>query len=215
MRFIRLRSNWRDMIRLAVMSVIVLSGGIAFAAGAAAEDADAAGVPEKMMMEVQGTAEAGDAAQAAETAAPGDTTETGEKMEADTYPLQTCVVSGAKLGSMGEPVVYEYEGREVRFCCKGCIKAFEKDPDKYIAKIDEARKVQAAEKSIEPYPLDTCLVSGANLGTMGDPVTYVHDGREVKFCCGNCLSQFKKNPEKYMEKLHTVGSDPADESDEP
>jgi YHS domain-containing protein len=123
------------MIRLAVMSVIVLACGIAFAAGAAAEDADAAGVAEKMMIEVQGTAEAGDAAQAAETTAPGDTTEASETMEADTYPLQTCVVSGAKLGSMGEPVVYEYEGREVRFCCKVCIKAFEKDPDKYMEKL--------------------------------------------------------------------------------
>ena len=54
------------------------------------------------------------------------------------YTLKTCVVSGEKLGEMGKPVVYVYEGREVKFCCKDCIKDFKKDPAKYVKKIDEA-----------------------------------------------------------------------------
>ena len=54
------------------------------------------------------------------------------------YPLKTCVVSGANLGEMGAPFVYEYEGREIKFCCKGCLKDFKKDPAKYIKMIDEA-----------------------------------------------------------------------------
>lgn len=51
------------------------------------------------------------------------------------YPLDTCVVSGEKLGSMGEPVVIQHEGTEVRFCCKSCIKKFKKDSAKYLAKL--------------------------------------------------------------------------------
>jgi YHS domain-containing protein len=54
------------------------------------------------------------------------------------YPLDTCVVSGEKLGEMGKPYAYEYKGREIKFCCKDCVKDFNKDPDKYIKKLDEA-----------------------------------------------------------------------------
>jgi YHS domain-containing protein len=56
---------------------------------------------------------------------------------ADTYPLTTCVVSGEKLGEMGAPVVTNYKGTEVRFCCSGCVKKFNADPDKYLAKLDK------------------------------------------------------------------------------
>lgn len=49
------------------------------------------------------------------------------------YPLDTCVVSGEKLGSMGEPFVITHEGTEVRFCCDACLPKFEKDPAKYLA----------------------------------------------------------------------------------
>ncbi len=60
------------------------------------------------------------------------------------YPLKTCVVSGDELGGeMGEAVdyVYRQEGkpdRLVRFCCRRCVKKFEKDPAPSLQKIDEA-----------------------------------------------------------------------------
>jgi len=53
------------------------------------------------------------------------------------YPLDFCIVSGEKLGSMGAPIVKVYDGREVRFCCSGCVKRFEADKTGYLAKIDE------------------------------------------------------------------------------
>jgi YHS domain-containing protein len=54
---------------------------------------------------------------------------------ADSYPLTTCVVTGEKLGEMGPPVVINYKGTEVRFCCDSCPKKFYKDPEKYLAKL--------------------------------------------------------------------------------
>ena len=54
---------------------------------------------------------------------------------AQEYPLITCVVSGEKLGSMGDPVIIEHNGTEVRFCCKKCIKKFKSDPATYLAKL--------------------------------------------------------------------------------
>jgi hypothetical protein len=53
------------------------------------------------------------------------------------YPLKTCIISGDKLGEMGEPFVMVQDGREIKFCCKSCSKDFKKDPAKYLKKIDE------------------------------------------------------------------------------
>jgi hypothetical protein len=65
------------------------------------------------------------------------------------YPMTTCVVSGDKLGGdMGDPVDYVYKqpgkpDRLVRFCCKDCIKDFQKDPEQYLKKLDEAAAAKA------------------------------------------------------------------------
>lgn len=59
---------------------------------------------------------------------------------AGTYPLQTCVVSGEKLGEMGKPYVFTYKGTEVRLCCEHCKAKFDKDPAKYLGQIAEASK---------------------------------------------------------------------------
>jgi YHS domain-containing protein len=52
--------------------------------------------------------------------------------------LTTCPVSGEKLGEMGKPYVFTYQGQEVKLCCSGCKKDFDKDPAKYVKKIQDA-----------------------------------------------------------------------------
>lgn len=54
----------------------------------------------------------------------------------DGYPIDVCVVSDQRLGSMGEPHVVEHEGRTVKFCCEPCTDDFYEDPDAYLAKLD-------------------------------------------------------------------------------
>lgn len=55
--------------------------------------------------------------------------------------LKTCPVSGDKLnGDMGAPYVFSYKGQEVKLCCKGCKKDFDKNPEKYIKLIRAADK---------------------------------------------------------------------------
>jgi hypothetical protein len=41
--------------------------------------------------------------------------------------------------------VFAHEGQEIKLCCKGCLKDFNKEPAKYIKKLDEAAK-KPAEK---------------------------------------------------------------------
>jgi hypothetical protein len=64
------------------------------------------------------------------------------------YPLETCVVTGDKLGDMGEPYVHVHKeagkpDRTVKFCCKGCLKDFQKEPAKYLKLLDEAAAAKA------------------------------------------------------------------------
>ena len=114
------------------------------------------------------------------------------------YTLDYCVVTGEKLGGdMGDPVSYNYKGREIKFCCKGCISTFEKDPAKYVKKIDEA----LITKQKGSYPLQTCVVTGEKLGDMGKPVDYLYQNQLVRFCCKGCIATFDKDPEKYLAKL--------------
>jgi hypothetical protein len=56
------------------------------------------------------------------------------------YPLTTCVISGEKLGAMGTPVVVTYKDTEIQLCCKGCVKTFNADADKYLQKYEQAVK---------------------------------------------------------------------------
>src|SRR5215472_960235 len=60
------------------------------------------------------------------------------KTKAKPYTLKTCVISGDKLGEMGKPYVFEYKGREIKLCCKNCLKDFNQSPAKYVKKIEEA-----------------------------------------------------------------------------
>ena len=52
--------------------------------------------------------------------------------------MTTCPVSGEKLGEMGSPYVFVYQGQEVKLCCSGCKKDFDKNPDKYLKLIRAA-----------------------------------------------------------------------------
>lgn len=62
---------------------------------------------------------------------------------------------------------------------------------------------QVAPEQAAGYPLNVCIVSGEELGSMGDPISQVHNGQTIKFCCKNCVPNFEENPEKYLTKLTT------------
>ncbi len=86
------------------------------------------------------------------TAAESATPAAPAAPSAPAYPLTTCLVTDEALGSMGDPYVYIHkeEGkpdREIRLCCKGCLKKFTKEPAKYLGKLDAAAKSPAAKNA--------------------------------------------------------------------
>ncbi|MGH7939958.1 MAG: hypothetical protein ACREE6_08190 [Limisphaerales bacterium] len=72
--------------------------------------------------------------------------------------LKTCPVSGDKLGEMGPPFTFVYQGREVKLCCPDCKDDFDKNPAKYMKRILAADKkqtnsAQAAQPKVQsPQP---------------------------------------------------------------
>ena len=50
-------------------------------------------------------------------------------------PQQTCPVTGAQLGSIGDPVPVTVKGETILVCCQRCVKKVQQDPDKYLARV--------------------------------------------------------------------------------
>lgn len=75
-----------------------------------------------------------------------DTTKAAKEIKPIPYPLDYCIVSGEKLGAMGDPVVKVYNGRKIKFCCNMCPKTFEKNQAKYLKKLDNAIAAAAEGK---------------------------------------------------------------------
>ncbi len=99
-----------------------------------------------------GPAKAPANAKAGQLMAVGEKDAAWAAKERASYPLDTCVASDEKLGSMGKSPEYIYRAtgkpdRLVVFCCSGCEDDFTKDPAKHLAKIDAAKAAKASGKS--------------------------------------------------------------------
>lgn len=114
----------------------------------------------------------------------------------DPYTLDSCPVSGEKLGSMGEaPIHIGEDGREVRFCCAGCQKKYVANAEAMNAEID--KKLMADQES--HYPTNTCINSGAELKDGG--VAFIVGNRLMKTCCNKCKAKVEADPATYISKL--------------
>lgn len=51
----------------------------------------------------------------------------------------------------------------------------------------------------------TCPVMG---GTINKQVYADYEGKRVYFCCPYCDGEFKKDPQKYLDKLKEQGQEP-------
>ena len=62
-----------------------------------------------------------------------------------------------------------------------------------------------AQAKAQGQPQTKCPVLSGNI----DKSTYVdYKGQRVYFCCKGCDEEFKKNPEKYLEKMKSQGVTP-------
>lgn len=62
--------------------------------------------------------------------------DTGKAVNPKAYPLKTCIVTDNDLDSMGEQADFVHQGQTIKVCCKPCIAKFEKNPAKYLKKLE-------------------------------------------------------------------------------
>jgi len=100
----------------------------------------------------------------------------------------TCPVMGGKIDRNH---FAEHNGQRVYFCCPMCKDKFNKDPEKYISKLEQAGVTLEKTQTL-------CPVTGDKI----DKKHYIdYQGQRVYFCRPDCKSKFSKDPQKYMKKI--------------
>jgi len=122
------------------------------------------------------------------------------------YPLTTCAVSGKPLGAT--PSTFQAAGRTFQTCSDQCQATVEKDPATFVAKLDEALIAQ----QLPTYPLETCPITGLQLGSMGAPTQLVIDGTLVQLCCRGCTAKAKATAATIVARIHDEAFAQQDES---
>ena len=97
-----------------------------------------------------------------------------------------------------ESKVVDHHDGKVFFCCPGCVKKWNKDPEKYST----AANLQLVQTG--QYAQTKCPISG---GDVDEEQTVEVDGVKVHFCCGNCKGKVesassdeaKRNPSTIFE----------------
>jgi hypothetical protein len=117
------------------------------------------------------------------------------------YPVTNCIVmTDDELADPRSPEAMEDKNvvignRLYRFCCKGCIRKFKKDPKTFSAELDKI----VIEQQSEDYPLDVCVVTGSPYGDK--PFEFVVANRLVRTCCGGCAGKVRANPTDAITKV--------------
>lgn len=116
-----------------------------------------------------------------------------------------CPVTDAELGTMGPPIAVEVKGRKIWTCCDACPPKINAHPTTFLAKLAPLATPAETDhpRALKPSEQKNCPVTGAKLGSMGDPVLVALEGREVWTCCKACPPKMKADPGKYLARLAT------------
>ena len=85
-----------------------------------------------------------------------------------------CPATGAKLGSMGDPISVEVEGRKVWTCCAACPPKVKAHPDKYLARL-----APPPRDEVLSVPESAVIDTGSRKIVYVENEPGVYEGREV------------------------------------
>ena len=113
---------------------------------------------------------------------------------ADSLKAQT--VCPVAEGEIIKDAYIDYKGHRIYFCCMGCQAGFKKNPEKYLLILKE--KEEQPDLTADVSEQKFCPVTGKNI----DKSFYEdYDFKRVYLCSEKCMKKFRKNPEKYLEKM--------------
>lgn len=119
---------------------------------------------------------------------------------------KVCPITGEPLGKMGDPVKLLIDGQPLYVCCQGCVAKVKNNPAAFLSKampqitlatLGEGDRAGVARQRV-------CPVTGAALGSMGDPIKVLVGGQPLYLCCKGCLGKVQSDPDVYLRKAgHT------------
>ena len=121
--------------------------------------------------------------------------EEGVVLEKPPKPQTVCPVMG---GAINKEMYADVKGRRIYVCCPGCIPTIEKNPEKYIKKLEDDGVV--LDRVTKPQTICPVMGNAINKDLYVD-----HDGKRIYVCCRGCIGLIEKNPEKYLNKLKHDG----------
>ena len=114
-----------------------------------------------------------------------------------------CPVTDEELGTMGPSVAVKVQGKTIWTCCDACPPKLNIEPEKYLAKLTSLliSSHPEADATATLARQQVCPVTGAKLGSMGEPILVELGEQKVYACCAACVPQLKADPEKYLARL--------------
>jgi Cu+-exporting ATPase len=95
-------------------------------------------------------------------------------------------VCGMQVDPASAAERYDYQGRTYSFCCDGCRRKFEADPERYLKPEPPPTK--------ETDPVCKMQVDPAQAADRSD-----YRGRTYYFCCKGCREKFQADPARYLK----------------
>jgi len=121
---------------------------------------------------------------------------TRKPTESEIGKTVTCPVMDSKFEVTKNTPVIDYKGKSYYFCCGPCVKNFKANPDNY-ASAGELIVRQPTEGEIGKAT--TCPVMKDKFEVTKNTPVIDYNGKSYYFCCGFCIDEFKKNPDKYSQ----------------
>ena len=138
--------------------------------------------------------------------------------------MEKDVVCGMQVDPQKAKGHTTYQGKNYYFCCPGCQKKFEADPDSYLQPqpapspvmrqnlvvLGGVSKTSAPLSTLQEKPvLHHDPVCGMDIEAQDAVGTVEHRGTTYCFCSPSCLEKFQVNPEKYLQPVTGVSASPA------
>ena len=100
-----------------------------------------------------------------------------------------CPIMGKALKKPGQKVVWQ--GHEMEMCCKRCVAAFKKEPNKRLTMILN-KDLKKAKNTMCPVMPEEKIV---------DDLFFIYKNTLINICCDTCVTDAQDEPEKYLKSL--------------
>lgn len=118
-----------------------------------------------------------------------------------TAPHARDPVCGMAVDPATTPWQHRHQGRNHFFCCEGCLRRFQENPEVFLARRGKplGLKMAPVEPPAPAAPgAEKDPVCGMSVNPQRARFRHEHGGRAYLFCCEGCLRRFREDPARFL-----------------